>query len=507
MAKLADHVRAATNLLEALRSTGSFEAQRQLQHEQLLKVLQGTPLCLHEGTEVLVLLKQLPLESNRIDELVAAVRCCPTGLSAKVDRKSLQDYGAIVSYFTEEHWATLQGTASNICKMNLLLQHAVNLGCTCPTETTVHCLTALYFILGESPKKVEEEMSSQMRLESFKSLKAQLKRFASALSPVGPHVLKLPMQPEEFRLVHSGWWRLAFGESVPVACKLSAAVVHKFMALTPMRSSRSDAKPALQINAGLDMGPQAAQFANGFLKQLSEVQQVQAYTLQLLQGGQDHPQRQALPDQSPLAYSRSAANSSLYEQRILNRMRQQPLALEDRPAFAPALAPVPPPLVVEVPPAVEVESAVPAIQTPPAPPVPPATAKLGRVEKKRPLDAVLAVQDALQVRSANKTNAAAEGVSNKKAKRNDNKATGKAVNKPVVKATTKKFKPKEKPVSAAKPPHWAWEATRGQIMCRTGLTGAGQSHSIKFKGSRNSADAKRAEKEANEWVRVQSRKK
>ena len=111
------------------------------------------------------------------------------------------------------------------------------------------------------------------------------------------------------------------------------------------------------------------------------------------------------------------------------------------------------------------------------------------------------------MRSANKTNAAAEGVSNKKAKRNDNKATGKAVNKPVVKATTKKFKPKEKPVSAAKPPHWAWEATRGQIMCRTGLTGAGQSHSIKFKGSRNSADAKRAEKEANEWVRVQSRKK
>jgi hypothetical protein len=68
------------------------------------------------------------------------------------------------------------------------------------------------------------------------------------------------------------------------------------------------------------------------------------------------------------------------------------------------------------------------------------------------------------------------------------KAPAAAVAKPTIK----------RPASAATGvPHWGPEDSRFQIMCRTGIEGAGQSHAIKYEIAGGKANAIKL---ANQWV-------
>ncbi len=81
------------------------------------------------------------------------------------------------------------------------------------------------------------------------------------------------------------------------------------------------------------------------------------------------------------------------------------------------------------------------------------------------------------------------------------KRKGKAKGKAKAKAKGKaKGKAESSDPKNGKAPFWAWERTRGQIMCRTGFKGPGNSHAIKIAGNE-----KDAAKKADAWVKEQTK--
>jgi hypothetical protein len=78
---------------------------------------------------------------------------------------------------------------------------------------------------------------------------------------------------------------------------------------------------------------------------------------------------------------------------------------------------------------------------------------------------------------------------------------GKTKTKPLAKAAAAKpaIKRPAAAAAAAAPivPYWGYENSRHQIMCRTGILGAGQSHAIKYEVAGGKAHAVTL---ANQWV-------
>ena len=64
-----------------------------------------------------------------------------------------------------------------------------------------------------------------------------------------------------------------------------------------------------------------------------------------------------------------------------------------------------------------------------------------------------------------------------------------------------------KPPSTAKPPCCSVERSRSQVLCRTGIRGAGQSHSIKYGEGQKYADEDAALIVAREWVIAEKKKR
>jgi hypothetical protein len=126
--------------------------------------------------------------------------------------------------------------------------------------------------------------------------------------------------------------------------------------------------------------------------------------------------------------------------------------------------------------------------------------------KQSVTEAIEAVQLALQARKAAKE---VQTPTTEKSKPKTSKTAGKDTppkqqqKKQQHKKKQQKSSPPVKKAELKAKPIWAWEATRCQIMCRTGLAGPGQCHAIKCKDDK---EKKKAVKAADEWV-AQQRKK
>ena len=278
---------------------------------------------------------------------------------------------------------------------------------------------------------------------------------------------------------------------MPVSSKLSLAELTDCMRMIPMRRSRGEAK-GHQHSVTLDLsgGSQAAQFASSMMQQMKQMQDLQQYPLQMFAGRQ--------PSNSSAAASTACLpledrSSPKLVQRLNGR-----LALLDVPAASE------PPAAQTHNDVIKVEGQHPETLKREAEEAAPEE----QPQRKKPsvTEAIETVQQALQARKAAKE---VQTPKNEKSKPKTSKTAGKEIppnqqqQKQQHKKKQQKSSPPVKKAELKAKPIWAWEATRGQIMCRTGLAGPGQRDAINYKDDK---EKKKAVKAADEWV-AQQRKK
>ena len=506
--ELLDHLDALASFFKSMETMpNALIKARGAQITSLKAALGRSVLTVRDATELNIRLARMDLLTNEekselTDLIVEKLQNAPaassgaTTMNACSDggRKGLQDYSAFVNFFTEDVWADIMSDSCSAShKMIRILEHLVKLGLTNPSEPTMQCITAMFLLTSE--KSGVENMQPAMRLTTLQALKDKLRHLATTTGARGPHVAKLPIVPGDFKNEFPFWWEHAFGDSSPTISKIGIPELMDCMKLIPMRRSRSDAKQITQVltNSYMPAPQQMHQFAAGMVQQMQQMQEMQKITFQMIASGNtggldsNHNFAFSSPSSSPHALMDKPPSKVI--QRLSSR-----LSLLDVPPVSPDAAAHEEP--ERAPPAEKRKAEVEPIPEEPA------------NKKKSVLEAIEAVKSSMEARSLVK--AAAK----EKAGKEPDAAT------PIGKAKSAKKEAKEEKASdrakqtptpkkgkvetvLAANPTWGWERTRSQIVCRTGLKGTGQTHTIKY---HNKNDAKKAEKEADAWLVVQRKK-
>jgi hypothetical protein len=504
--ELLDHLDALANFFKSMETMPSALIKaRGAQIASLKAALGRSVLTVRDATALNIRLASMDLLTNEekselTDLIVEKLQHAPAATSGATTmngcsdggRKGLQDYSAFVNYFTEDVWADIMSDSCSAShKMMRILTHLVKLGLANPAEPTMQCITAMFLLTSE--QSGVENMQAAMRLTTLQALKDKLRHLAATTGARGPHVAKLPIVPGDFKNEFPFWWEHAFGDSSPTMSKIGIPELMDCMKLIPMRRSRSDAKQTtMQVMTNSHMPPpqQMHQFAAGMVQQMHQMQEMQKMTFQMIASGSTG----GLDSNNPFAFSSPSSSHAMMDKpsKVLQRLSTR-LALLDVPPVSPDAAAHEEP-----------ERPQPPVEKRKAEdePIPEQPAS----KKKSVLDAIEAVRSSMEARSVVKA-AAKEKAGKEPDAANE---VGKA--KPAKKEAKKekasdgaKQTPKKGKVETvlAANPTWGWERTRSQIVCRTGLKGAGQTHTIKYSDKN---DAKKAEKKADAWLVAQRKK-
>lgn len=479
-AKIIERLDAVAGFLSSIVGTAAFDGMRSAQMNSMMSMLSSSSLQLSEATAIIEKLKATnwsPAQLIALTEMAVSSVGAPQ--PAK-HRNNLQDYVHLPHYFTAELWAAMGSTSTTAsCKLESLLWHAVRLGLRTPTEATVQMMTGLYIMVAEDGN--DASLLPSFRLQTLHGVKNNLKRMVGKHSAAIEHCDSLPVAPADFQRKFPLLWTAAFGDNSPCKCIFAMRDIENASSATPMRSSRSDARKHAPVQLQIqDQGMQ--QMAACFMQQMQQMQNLQQMTLAALTGQASSSGSVAsIEDKSPLL---RRMNSRL---EIGNGSASEAAGWLPT-SLAPAGEPRSSPL--EAPPAAE-EARPPIAEEAP----PPAAEEVRPAKlRKTVADATAVIQQCI---ANKKAAAAAEKLSPVPKAKSKAQAKGKAKGKAKAKA---KAKAKGKAESSGKAPFWAWERTRGQIMCRTGFKGPGNSHAIKIAGNE-----KDAAKKADAWVKEQTK--
>ena len=197
-------------------------------------------------------------------------------------RASLQDYTALPLYFCNEDWARMLDKNTNAqVKVQHMYNRALSLGLINPSEPTMRTLTSLHLMASECAGEVTA--SPAMKFEAFRLVKTQYRRHVATTPRTWNGVLKLCVNPDEFKDLHPEVWQTVFGErEVETDPPIDFATVQQLSSTVPMRSSNISLR-ALSSNAALpSMMPRMSQehsvvnhammqqFANVFLSMVGQ---------------------------------------------------------------------------------------------------------------------------------------------------------------------------------------------------------------------------------------------
>lgn len=466
MAGVVEHVQAVKTLLQAVSGTPSYAKVLESQVRAISNVIDASALSVADAALIAEALKAFPeAEKTALTAKVAERIAAPhAALKGSSTRASLQDFGHLMQYLTEEQWQALQDEQQPThLKLEVLLMACVRLGLKCPTEASVQLMTALHLLMTEGAAKTAA-MQPGVKLEMARSIKSKLKSMQHRLQESLPqeYVQRLPPTPAEFRDAYPAWWNLAFSTLQPGKPRIKDHELHAAMAGIPMRASRADASAKFSSSSSsgspADPSNMMQHVMLAFMKNLypngmpgvhMQVEQRPATEIRFLRRLES---KLAIAD----AHDESGSQAS--------REVEAPVAM-------PVLLPTPQPVHFEP---------VPQQETP--------SAKKQKLMSA--MDATAAVAAALSAKKdARKPEEATKP-----------KATPKGKAKAKVKANAKQSKPA--PMKAATSSHgtkptWSYEWSRSQILCRTGLTGKGQTYTIRGTGPASV-------KAAKEWVKKHS---
>jgi hypothetical protein len=476
MAGIIKHAQAIKALLSAVQGTAAYQKTLDAQSRSLAAAIDNATFSLEEATGLIEELKAFPDAEKTMLTAKATERIAAP--SQKITRHCLQDFCFVPHYLTEATWNLLQDDSEPThVKLDALLQAAIHLGMKCPSETSMQTICAMHLLL--EGKKKALGLSPAMKLQMARNVKAKFRIMLQRLQICLPltYVQALPQSATIYKDSFPEWWQVAFADRAPIPSRIEAHELHEMMACIPMRGSRGDSGSMDIVNSSSSSGSAAPDVMQVMM------QIAKAFGLQQSQPTLHIMERK--PEESRVI-------KRLQSRFQLENIQPPPLQiqLDEAGAEQQVVVPTNVPAVSVTAPA-EVELTAPA-----------------QVQKRlTALEATAAVMKAIADKNLGK-------------KATENIATDKATAKSKAKAKAKpQAKHKAEPKAKAKPQAkhkaeqhsskrkaednkqkknatWSFERTRNQILCRTGLTGAGQSKTIKGVGPASV-------KKANEWLAEQ----
>ena len=489
--------------LEAASKTPAFTKVRSLQCEALLRVFDKCPLTMDRASRITAKLSSMMWTSEQLGELSEKVAsqisievASAADAGTLAGRSALQDFSHVAGYLTNKMWTFLSSTTvSHASKIETFLVHVCNLGCAYPTESSSQMFAAVLLMVTEG--EGVNKLPPAVMLATVKSIKKEHKKLVKAGRVAATRPSNLPAAAEELQAKFPQLWKACFGEDHPIPCPIDLSILRNLSSGIPMRASRASASAPL-ISIGTNFEAQATSMAQGMMQQMQQMQRFQEYTMQFMQSG-------SFPAFGQLGGSSSSSGFETppRPQRLqmlegtLASVSRGPLQLQPALRQAPAVVP---------------ELEAPAVPDPPPlghEHVKPIVEHADEDEQKPPSTKRKSVDEAtklmLESMAANKALSREQAEDRAAAKIQSPKAKSpKAKVKAKAKTKAKPAVPTVKTPAVAKPTK-GWEHTRSQILCRTGLKGAGQSKAFKFKAG-DAASMKKATLQADRWIAAERKK-
>ena len=113
-------------ILVDLRGQGgpAYASASATQVAALKSSLLQTSLSLEQTAQVAEELAKIPWQCNQHrEEVLAALTAGPAAVADTSDRRKMQDYSAVVNYFTEKQWEFFLGSSVPSQKLSVLIRH------------------------------------------------------------------------------------------------------------------------------------------------------------------------------------------------------------------------------------------------------------------------------------------------------------------------------------------------------------------------------------------------
>ena len=506
---LIKRLEAATSLLQNAEGSSEHSRASRGQSDAVMTFLSEAKLTVHEMGKVAERIQSCPWSTVEEREgLLAALGQTVVGVST-ANRAKQQNFEHLCCYFTESQWATLLNAEVDYCmKQQMMANHAIRLGLRNPSETTAARAAALLVICVEGSAKARCLAPAHMR-DIFLHVKASLK----------PRSLHSPLEVVEvlgpdldaFKSKHQRTWQSVFSDSGPVPCKVPFAeliAISQGICMRDRKLGRSMSSLSLSSNASFPqdmvqnaLGQAMQQAVSMFVG--TPIQLGNGANLQLLgqHGARAAPRlRPALQAAARFASSSDGCESTqwcrssqqaLFQQRDAPsqqhhqrlQLKQEPQPVEQQDHLHQLQQPDQSPLRGYSPePRLQMDPATFAL--PDGPEVAPEAtivAPPAKKAKKSAHEAAAAILDAMNKKSDAKV--AAGAIMKKPAAAVTVKQTEKAVimKKPAAVAAAVAHAPAAPAhLDEGKPPLYTIEASRSQVLFRTGLKGPGQNKVIKY---------------------------
>lgn len=205
------------------------------------------------------MMQGMSLSADKVGEVAAAISSVPWATASEATtllqgvgsmvhqrkaRAALQDFELVCSFLSEPVWDMLLADGDFFSKADGLIDHLSQLGLRNPTEKSVANVTALLLFACE--KSHAKSLSPQHVRGTFLHVKGMLKK---KLSKTPTTVAGLGTSPCEFRKQNPDVYEAVFCRSPPVNPKIDAVAVYTLGASVQMRSRGSGASPTAVVQS------------------------------------------------------------------------------------------------------------------------------------------------------------------------------------------------------------------------------------------------------------------
>ena len=418
------------------------------------------------------MMQGMSVSADRVGEVAAAISSVPWAtaseatvllqavgsmVSGRTARTALQDFELVCSFLSEPMWDMLLGSNDFFAKADGLIEHFSRLGLRNPTERSVANLTSLLLFACEQHRA--KSLSPQHVRDTFLHFKGMLKK---KLSKLPSAVAKLGPSPIDFRANHPDVYDAVFNRFPPVEPRIDPVAVYTLGASVKMRDRSSGASSSLSMSSAVPNDMQLM------------FQHMMTSTMRSMMGGMrqnDVPLTFFKPPRGMkvLTAGETAGHSPMtpHHDAVAVAKSHSPAAGHDHPqnssgTSSPAM-----------PPASPLAASTPSIVTAPAAPTP-----TSPVVKKSVDEAAAAILAAMGKK--------------KKAGEKD------ILKRPAAAMVGGSLD--DDGHDSGRPPIFSIEASRSQVLFRTGLTGKNQSKVFKYT---NAASKAKAIAEAQKMVKAE----
>ena len=486
-------------LLAGLDGVAHAAASKTQSAALVATIKQQASLSIEERADISTLVAEVRWATGDVDAIMLALSPDAAALEAK-HRHAMQNYADLLDYFTAEEWSVLLNSAATMChKREVLFIRATKLGLRAPSESTAKWLTSLLLLLCE-PKDALQAMASPLKHDVMKSLKSSFKAYIRKLPNPIEFITRLPPTPALLKQIHPAVYESAYchGEA-PVASKVDYKEV-SFVDMS-FRCREGGTHTQLQprsLSFSSSSTDQLSRFASGVMESMMQMQQTQHQMMSFITGGSA-----SVGNKRPLSLGALADDDDGCQLRLVASAKRPMLQVNALINPAPSLqldsgtaastlgtASVAPAVAAtsSQPPAAATSSQSLAGRLPDStvPVAPDPVMPTESVPQQKPATA-LSLLTALDAREAEKKV--------KKTQKDVVAAAPLLMKRPA--AASSNLRAANKKVAA---PCYAFERSRNQVMCRTGLGGSGSTFAIKYGNNEKCKTEAAAVDAAKAWL-------